>query len=70
MLPNYAYEFLPLLFLGLAVLTLPLVALIDILISKFENNDKLVWLLVVICFNLLGVLLYLLIGRRRRVREE
>lgn len=42
--------------------------LIDILKSKFEPNDKLIWLLVVILLPLLGSLLYLLLGRNKKVK--
>lgn len=42
------YEFLIILVLLLALLLLPQIAIIDIVRSEFEGNNKLVWVLVVI----------------------
>ena len=42
--------------------------LIDILKSKFEQNDKIIWVLVVILLPILGSLLYLIIGRNKKVK--
>ena len=53
---------------GVFGLILPLIALIDILRSDFKNNnDKIIWVLVVLFFNILGSLLYFTIGRKQRV---
>lgn len=53
---------------GVFGLILPLIALIDILRSDFKNNnDKIIWVLVVLFFNILGSLLYFIIGRKQRV---
>jgi len=41
-------------------------ALIDILKSKFNGNDKIIWILVVLFFNLLGAILYFIIGRKQK----
>ena len=48
-------------------LLLPLLALVDILKSKFEDNNKLIWVLVVILLPLLGTILYFIIGRNQRI---
>ncbi len=50
----------------LLIISLPLIALIDILRSKFEANNKLIWTLLVIFLNLLGVILYFSIGRKQK----
>jgi TM2 domain-containing membrane protein YozV len=42
--------------------------LIDILKSKFEQNDKIVWVLVVVLLPILGSLLYLIIGRKKKLK--
>ncbi len=53
---------------GVFGLILLLIALIDILRSDFKNNnDKIIWVLVVLFFNILGSLLYFTIGRKQRV---
>ena len=48
-------------------LLLPLLALVDILKSKFEGNNKLIWVLVVILLPILGTILYFLIGRNQKI---
>ena len=50
------------------VMLIPLVALVDILRSKFEPINKLIWVLLVIFTNLLGALLYFLIGKKQKVK--
>ncbi|HPR32764.1 MAG TPA: PLD nuclease N-terminal domain-containing protein [Prolixibacteraceae bacterium] len=54
------------LFLLLLVGLLPLFALIDILRSDFEGNNKLIWVIVVLFFPLLGAILYFLIGKNQK----
>ena len=46
-----------------------LIALIDIVKSKFNGNDKLVWVLVVLFFNLFGAIIYFVIGRKQKIRN-
>ena len=41
--------------------------LIDILKNRFEQNDKLIWLLVVFLVPFLGSLLYLFIGKNKKI---
>jgi hypothetical protein len=50
-------------------LIIPLIALIDILKSKFEGNDKLIWVLVVLFLGVIGAALYLFIGRKQKLLE-
>jgi peptidoglycan/LPS O-acetylase OafA/YrhL len=45
-----------------------LFCLIDILKNKFEQKDKMVWVLVVILLPILGSLLYVTIGMRRKIK--
>lgn len=60
------YEMFFIIFLVFGIL-LPLWALIDILKSNFEGNNKLIWIIVVVFTNLLGVLLYVLMGRKQKI---
>jgi uncharacterized BrkB/YihY/UPF0761 family membrane protein len=46
-----------------------IIALVDILKSKFNGNDKIVWVLVVLFLNLIGAILYFAIGRNQRVKN-
>ena len=46
-----------------------IVALIDILKSKFKGNDKILWILLVLFANFFGAVLYFLIGRGQKIKE-
>ena len=46
-----------------------IIALIDILKSKFEKNNKIVWVLVVLFLNLIGAILYFTIGKKQKIRS-
>lgn len=54
-------------FLMSLILILPLICLIDILKSKFEQNNKLIWVLVILFLNIIGALLYFFIGRKQKI---
>ncbi|WP_394344034.1 PLD nuclease N-terminal domain-containing protein [Echinicola rosea] len=43
--------------------------LIDILKNRFEQNDKLIWALAVIFLPLLGSVLYLIIGKNKKLEQ-
>jgi len=58
------FFFLFVLFLGLI---LPLLALIDIVKSDFEGNNKLIWALIVVFVNFIGAILYFAIGRNQKI---
>ncbi|NLI71670.1 MAG: hypothetical protein GX361_02940 [Bacteroidales bacterium] len=48
-----------------------LIPIIDILKSKFESGvDKLIWLAVVIFIPILGLLLYIFIGLKQKVKNK
>ncbi len=49
------------------VIVLPIICLISILKNDFKNNDKLIWLVIVILTPILGSILYLLIGRKQQL---
>jgi heme/copper-type cytochrome/quinol oxidase subunit 4 len=49
---------------------LPVVALIHILTGKFEQNDKLIWVIVVLFIPLLGSIVYFLSGRKNRKKTS
>ena len=50
----------------LIIIMIPFVALVDILRSKLNPANKILWVLVVVFFNLIGALLYFIIGRKQR----
>lgn len=51
-------------------LIIPLIALIDVLKNKFEDNNKIIWVLVIIFLSTLGAILYYAIGRKQRIQEN
>ncbi|MCF8360212.1 MAG: PLD nuclease N-terminal domain-containing protein [Prolixibacteraceae bacterium] len=60
-------EFLFILFLIIFFWVFTIIALIDILKSNFESNNKLIWVLVVIFTNIIGAILYFTIGRKQKI---
>ena len=55
-------------FLFIFVLLLPIIAIIDILNSKFEGNDSLLMLLIVI-FIPFGAILYFILSPSRKIKR-
>ena len=56
--------------LALIGIILPLIALIDILKNNFSGDNKIVWVLVVLFFPLIGAILYYTIGTKQKVKLE
>ncbi len=57
--------------IGLATLFLWIIALISILRNEFPgSNDKLVWVLAVMFMPFIGSILYFLIGRNNRIKNN
>ncbi|MFA9390622.1 MAG: PLDc N-terminal domain-containing protein [Prolixibacteraceae bacterium] len=55
---------------GFVIVILQLVAIIDILKSQFRNdNDKLIWILVVLFLNIVGAIVYFAIGGNQKIRS-
>ena len=56
-----------LLVLGILII-LPIMALVDVVRSNFRGqNDKLVWVIIILFLNVIGALLYYIIGRKQRI---
>ena len=55
--------------LGLTIIPVILwiVALLDIVKSRFSDNNKIVWLLIVIFLPVLGAIIYFLVGRGQKI---
>lgn len=43
--------------------------MIDILKNKFAQNEKIIWILLVILIPFIGSLLYLFIGKNKKINE-
>jgi len=50
------------------IILLPLIALIDILTNEFTGSNKIIWVIIVIFFPIIGAILYFLIGTRQKIR--
>ena len=50
-------------------LLIPIIALIDVLRSEFSNNNKLIWVLVILFTSLIGTLLYLMFGIQQKIKN-
>jgi len=49
---------------------LPIIALVDILKNNFSENNKIVWVLVVLFFPLIGAILYYIIGTKQKLNQH
>ncbi len=61
-------ELIVILTIGLFFILLPIIAVIDIVRSKFEGNLQIIWIIVVVFFNIIGSILYFLIGRNQKLK--
>jgi hypothetical protein len=51
-------------------LVLNLATIIDIVKSEFKNqNDKLIWILIVVFIHFIGAILYFAVGRNQRINR-
>jgi hypothetical protein len=57
-----------LLFISLNILLLTIVALIDVVKHNFNENNKIVWVLIVLFLPILGAILYFTIGVKQRIK--
>ncbi len=58
--------FMFILFGFLFLILLPVFAVIDILRNNLRENDKVIWIIIIIFVPILGSALYFLIGKNRR----
>lgn len=63
---SFGVQLMP--FLILLAFALWLYALIDVLRGSFAKNDKLVWVIVILCLQVVGAILYLFIGKKRKLK--
>lgn len=45
------------------------IALIDIIRSTFKENDKIIWVLIVLLLPVIGPILYFIIGKGKKVKN-
>ena len=60
-------EIILILLAGAVIFLLPIMALVDIVRSEFQGqNDKVIWVLIILFLNIIGAILYFFIGRNQR----
>lgn len=62
-------EIIMILILSLFLFILPIIALVDIIRSEFTCNNKIIWVLIVIFFNIIGSILYFLMGKNQKIKN-
>ena len=62
-------EIILLIIVFLVLFLIPIFAVIDILRSEFTDNNKIIWLLVVIFLCLIGAILYFAIGQKQKIKN-
>lgn len=63
------HELIIILVIALFLFLLPLLAIVDILRSRFEGNLQLIWVIVVVFFNIIGSILYFIMGRNQKIQR-
>ena len=51
--------------LGLVILILDIIAIVDVLKSAASTGKKLLWILLVIIFPIIGMILYFVLGKKK-----
>jgi hypothetical protein len=64
------FQILLILFILAVFFLLPLIAIIDIVRNEFTGNNKIVWVLVVLLFPIIGAILYFLIGGSQKLPKH
>ena len=62
-----AQELILVLIVAFGLFLLPLLEIVDIVRSRFEGNMQLIWVIIVVCFNLIGAILYFIMGRNQKI---
>ena len=62
-------ELIILLLVAAFIFLIPIFALVDIVRSKFEGNMQLIWVIIVVCLNILGAILYFVLGRNQKIKQ-
>lgn len=60
-------EILLIILIGIFVVLIPIIALIDVLTSKFPGIKKIIWVLVILFFPFLGAVVYYFVGRKQKI---
>lgn len=61
-------EIVVILLITIVFSVLPIIALVDILRNEFTENNKLIWVLVILFTWLIGAILYFIIGKNQKIK--
>ncbi len=53
---------------AITMLILQIIALVDVIKNNFLNNNKVIWVLVIILLPLLGPILYFVLGAKQKIK--
>ncbi len=67
--PSGIMILIPLLFI-LIQLVFSIIALVDILKNDFKDNNKIIWVIVILVMWLIGAILYYFIGRKQKLPKS
>jgi len=62
-------EIVVILVIVLVSLIIPIIALVDVLKSNFEGNNKIIWVLVILLLSIIGAILYFVIGKQQKIKD-
>lgn len=62
-------ELILILAVGIMAVLLPLLALVDNLRSRFEGNMQLIWVIGIVFFNVIGSILYFVMGKKQKIQR-
>ena len=48
---------------------IPILVFVDIVRSKFSGNMQLIWVIIVLLFNVIGSILYFIVGRNQKIQQ-
>jgi TctA family transporter len=48
---------------------IPIIVLIDVLRNNYTENNKLIWILVILFTGLIGTFLYLMFGTKQKIKK-
>jgi hypothetical protein len=64
------FQILLILFILAIFFLLPLIAIIDIVRNEFTGNNKIVWVLIVLLFPVIGAIIYFIVGEGQKLPKN
>lgn len=64
------FQILLILFILAIFFLLPVIAIIDIVRNEFTGNNKIVWVLIVLLFPVIGAIIYFIVGGSQKLPKN